>query len=43
MLKIVRCCPFSICEASFDKNKDKICNLRSDSLAQVSILSCMHR
>lgn len=32
----------SICEASFDKNKEKICNLRFDSLAQIISQSGVH-
>jgi len=31
----VKATPQSICEASFKKNKEKICNMRYDSLAQI--------
>lgn len=33
--QVLRSTPATICEASFSKNKDKICNLRVDSLAQI--------
>lgn len=33
--QIVRCTPATVCEASFSKNKEKICNMRFDTLAQV--------
>eukprot|EP01039_Chlorochromonas_danica_P002810 gene2810-3064_t len=33
--QILRATPATICEASFCKNKEKICNMRFDSLAQV--------
>ncbi len=40
--KVLRSNPMSICEASFDKNKEKICNLRFDSLAQIISQSGVH-
>lgn len=40
--RVLKCNPFNICEASFDKNKEKICNLRPDSLAQVLSQSGVH-
>ena len=40
--KILRCTPLSVCEASFDKNREKICNLRFDSLAQILSQSGVH-
>ncbi len=33
--RVLKCNPFNMCEASFDKNREKICNMRPDSLAQV--------
>lgn len=40
--KILRSNPMSICEASFDKNREKICSLRVDSLAQIISQSGIH-
>ena len=40
--KILRSTPMSICEASYDKNREKICSLRFDSLAQVLSQSGVH-
>lgn len=40
--KILRSNPMSICEASFDKNREKICSLRFDSLAQIISQSGVH-
>jgi tRNA (adenine-N(1)-)-methyltransferase non-catalytic subunit len=40
--KILRCTPMSICEASFDKNREKICSMRFESLAQVLSQSGVH-
>ncbi|KAJ1408453.1 adenine(58)-N(1)-methyltransferase non-catalytic subunit TRM6, partial [Ochromonadaceae sp. CCMP2298] len=40
--KIQRSCPVSICEASFCKNREKIANMRPDSLAQILSQSGVH-
>jgi tRNA (adenine58-N1)-methyltransferase non-catalytic subunit len=34
-LRVVKCCPATVCEVYHEKNKDKICGLRWDSLAQL--------
>jgi tRNA (adenine58-N1)-methyltransferase non-catalytic subunit len=40
--KIIRSNPMNVCEASYDKNKEKICNLRFDSLAQILSQAGIH-
>lgn len=40
--KILRSSPISVCEASFCKNREKICNMRHDSLAQIISQSGVH-
>lgn len=40
--QVMRCTPATVCEASFSKNKEKICNLRVDSLAQILSQSGIH-
>jgi len=40
--KVLRSNPMTICEASFDKNREKICGLRFDSLAQIISQSGVH-
>jgi tRNA (adenine-N(1)-)-methyltransferase non-catalytic subunit len=40
--KILRSTPMSICEASFDKNREKVCGMRFDTLAQVLSQSGVH-
>lgn len=40
--KILRSTPMSICEASYDKNREKICSMRFESLAQIISQSGIH-
>ncbi len=40
--RVIKCNPFNLCEATFDKSRDKICNMRPDSLAQVLSQSGVH-
>lgn len=40
--KVLRSTPMSICEASYDKNREKICSMRFESLAQVLSQSGVH-
>lgn len=35
MYRVLKSDPYNICECSFDKNREKVCGMRPDSLAQV--------
>jgi tRNA (adenine58-N1)-methyltransferase non-catalytic subunit len=34
-IRVLKCSPLTVCNSSLSRNRDKVCNLRSDSLAQV--------